>query len=470
MRARGSRIAAGEAVPQRRILFTSYHSLIDPSSGAAISARELLLLLASAGWETRAFYGPLLDFGRRESRLQLLADQGIHPVLDRIAADDASSVSIARFHDGPIRSRLFLSHHERGGPSRPVGLAFLRQFDRVLREFRPEIVLTYGGYWLAEPLQQIAHHHGAKVVFWLCNFAYTGKRLFDGVDLTLVPSRCSQTHYRDVVGIETTAIAPPMNWERVTCTRDPRRRYVTFVNPQPHKGVFVFARLAAHLARRRPDIPLLVVEGRAGINGVARTGVDLSHAANVHVMPNTPDPRDFYRVTHVQLMPSLWRESFGMVAAEAMINGIPVLGTDRGALPDVLGDAGLMFPIAESFTPESKVAPPTYAIRAWVDAIIRLWDDPAYYQQISDRCRARAEAWRPSTLLGHYQEALETVRLRHRETCTIESSLREFSQPSSGVSSWENGSRDGMVSTEAELQEVESVWAGSSGRQPQNVV
>jgi len=40
-------------------------------------------------------------------------------------------------------------------------------------------------------------------------------------------------------------------------------RYVTFVNPHPQKGLFVFARIARELWQRRPDIPLRVVEGRA---------------------------------------------------------------------------------------------------------------------------------------------------------------------------------------------------------------
>ena len=50
-------------------------------------------------------------------------------------------------------------------------------------------------------------------------------------------------------------------------------------------------------------------------------------------MPFTPDPRDFYPAvfarTRLLLMPSLWLESFGLVAAEAMLNGIPVLASTR---------------------------------------------------------------------------------------------------------------------------------------------
>ena len=48
-------------------------------------------------------------------------------------------------------------------------------------------------------------------------------------------------------------------------------------------------------------------------------------------MPNTPDPREFYAVTKLLLMPSLWRTP-GLVAMEAMLNGIPVLASNRGGL------------------------------------------------------------------------------------------------------------------------------------------
>jgi glycosyltransferase involved in cell wall biosynthesis len=135
------------------------------------------------------------------------------------------------------------------------------------------------------------------------------------------------------------------------------REYVTFINPQPDKGVTVFARIALELGRRRPDIPLLVVEGRGTSDALADLPVDLLGLTNLHRMANTPDPRDFYRVSRVILMPSLWRESLGRVPIEAMANGIPVLASDRGALPETLGDAGFVFTIPEWCTTASGVVP-----------------------------------------------------------------------------------------------------------------
>ncbi|MEO1287400.1 MAG: glycosyltransferase family 4 protein, partial [Chloroflexota bacterium] len=39
-----------------------------------------------------------------------------------------------------------------------------------------------------------------------------------------------------------------------------------------------------------------------------------------------------------------WKEQFGRVLIEAMASGIPVIGSDSGAIPSVIGNGGLIFP------------------------------------------------------------------------------------------------------------------------------
>ena len=76
----------------------------------------------------------------------------------------------------------------------------------------------------------------------------------------------------------------------------------------------------------------------AGIAERVTLGVKLPSAA----MP------DFYRSLDLLALPSRtrpnWKEQFGRVLIEAMACGVPVLGSDSGEIPHVIGDAGLIFP------------------------------------------------------------------------------------------------------------------------------
>ena len=64
-------------------------------------------------------------------------------------------------------------------------------------------------------------------------------------------------------------------------------------------------------------------------------------------MPSAQMP-DFYRSLDVLALPSRtmpnWKEQFGRVLVEAMACGVPVLGSDSGEIPQVIGDGGLVFP------------------------------------------------------------------------------------------------------------------------------
>ncbi len=97
-------------------------------------------------------------------------------------------------------------------------------------------------------------------------------------------------------------------------------------------------------------------------------------------LPSLEMPR-FYNRLHVLVLPSLtmsnWQEQFGRVLIEAMACGVPVVGSSSGEIPNVIGDAGLVFPEGD--------------VQALRDALQRLRNSPALWQELAERGRRRVE-------------------------------------------------------------------------------
>jgi glycosyltransferase involved in cell wall biosynthesis len=282
------------------------------------------------------------------------------------------------------------------------GGKFLDLARQALDRFRPDVLLTYGGHAVSLELMRLARAGGTPVVFHLHSFGYHDRRAFADASSMLFPFQYSRRYHLRRLGLDGPVLLDPIPLDRVIA-EDREPTYVTFVNPQPEKGASVFARIALELGRRRPEISLLVVEGRGTADGLARLPVDLSGLTNLHRMANTPDPRDFYRVSRVVLMPSLWRESLGRVAVEAMANGIPVLASDRGALPETLGDAGFVLTIPERYTPSSPAVPTARELAPWVALIERLWDDPEFEARHRALAQSEARRWDADRLVERHE-------------------------------------------------------------------
>lgn len=73
-----------------------------------------------------------------------------------------------------------------------------------------------------------------------------------------------------------------------------------------------------------------------------------------------------------------WKEQFGRIIVEAFMCGVPVLGSDSGAIPEVVGDSGLIFPEGD--------------VPALAAAACRLLEEPHLAADLSERARDRALA------------------------------------------------------------------------------
>src|SRR5271165_3399035 len=122
-----------------------------------------------------------------------------------------------------------------------------------------------------------------------------------------------------------------------------------------------------------------------------------------------PTTDHFYRMSRAVLVPSLWRESPGRVPMEAMANGIPVLASDRGALPETMGNAGFVFTIPERFGPGTLEIPSAREVAPWVAVLEKLWDDPEFEARHRALARTEAQRWEPSAVAGQFERLFRSL-------------------------------------------------------------
>lgn len=126
----------------------------------------------------------------------------------------------------------------------------------------------------------------------------------------------------------------------------------------PLKGLNFLLEAVAQVRLRQPLT--LTVIGQPKKDGIIENLVkELKLEDIVHFTGRIENEEfaDYYAKSSVAVVPSLY-EGFGIPAAEAMACGVPLISTSGGALPEVVGNAGLIVPPGDS--------------KALADAIVRL--------------------------------------------------------------------------------------------------
>jgi glycosyltransferase involved in cell wall biosynthesis len=158
--------------------------------------------------------------------------------------------------------------------------------------------------------------------------------------------------------------------------------YVLFVSTiEPRKNLTTLLeayRLLIDRGRVRPLPPLRVVGERGWLYETVyrryeelRLGDTVQFVGGVDVAALPA----LYRGARAFVMPSLY-EGFGLGALEALACGAPVLAAQAGALPEVVGEAGLLLPPTDP--------------AAWTAALERVLLDPALAADLRARGPAQA--------------------------------------------------------------------------------
>jgi len=387
----------------------------DPASGAARSMRTICELLAGAGWSVRALAVTATEAAAPVAPADLLSGMNLavttrppnravykhdRPVLE---FDSAHGIHYQLLDTGGYAVMQWMDGH---GPQ------FNRLYQRELADHRPDIVFGYGGLPGDVERFQRARAAGCKVVFGLRNHGYKDAIWLRDFDAVLTCSEYLSGVYREALGLLSTGLPSPLD-PAVTIAPEREPIFFTAINPSVEKGVFFLARLAEELAVRRPDIPMLFIESRGSGGQLVQAGLagdfDLRRHESLMFAPAVPKPAEIFRGTRVLLAPSVWEEPFGRIAAEALLNGVPPLVSDRGGLAEAANGGGFVLPLPKSLKLETRTPVAAADVEPWLEVMLRLADDEQFYAEASARARAAGAAYQPAVLAPRYVDFFQRL-------------------------------------------------------------
>ena len=172
-------------------------------------------------------------------------------------------------------------------------------------------------------------------------------------------------------GIDTEIFRPQPKTRRI-----PFRIMATASADQPLKGLSYLIEAIALLTPDYPQIHLVVL-GKINADGDSQQLINrLGIQAQIRFVSgvSTAELVTLYAETSLVVVPSIY-EGFGLPAGEAMACGVAVVSTKGGALPEVVGDSGILVPVRDA--------------KAIASAVADLLDHPEKAQALGLKARTR---------------------------------------------------------------------------------
>jgi glycosyltransferase involved in cell wall biosynthesis len=238
------------------------------------------------------------------------------------------------------------------------------------------------------PARLVSTWHNAPLVTGLAGTAHgiLSRYAARGADLTLGASpdlaeaawRAGSREARD-----TFVVAPPMAPPRRSRAEvraelgvGDRPVVLAVGRLQAQKRLDVLIDAAAGWADRS-DSPAVVIAG-SGPDEPALRKQARDRRALVSFLGARDDVPDLLAAADVVALPSAW-EARSLVAQEALRAGVPLVTTPVGGLPELLGNAGLVFPVGD-----------TARLR---DALLQLTSSPNLAKAVVEAGRVQAATW-----------------------------------------------------------------------------
>lgn len=288
---------------------------------------------------------------------------------------------------------------------RRLDLLHSPDFIPPLRGARKHIITVHDLHFLHYPEFQTAESLGfyRGQIEWAVRhadhiFAQTQNTRQDIIDMLQVPPEKITVH---LLGIhESFRLLAPETIETRLAPYHLPDAYLLFVGTiEPRKNLPRLIQAYQQLKAALPDLPPLLIGGQLGWQADASLAAIRAAGDDVIWFENVPFsvlPALYNRAVAL-ILPSV-HEGFGLPAVEAMACGTPVIVSKRGALPEVVGDAGVYI------DPEDS--------ENMADAIRQVLQDDTFAQalKVAGLARAKQFSWLKAAeiTLQTYQKVLES--------------------------------------------------------------
>jgi len=281
---------------------------------------------------------------------------------------------------------------------------YLRGLRDLVKKFRPDILLLFEEPWSVFAFQgtwlRNLYASNAKIVFHTWDnlskgwrYPYRPRIFYSSVEkfalknahLLVATNQESADDFSNRYQVRTRKIYYGVDLEAYRQQPSSKRRRKTII--VGYFGRLLYAKgvdtIIHAIKKCWISVELLVVgEGpeKARLQALAQSLGISEHVRFVNGVDSDKLPR-FYHDVDIFVLASrstaTWKEQYGRVLIEAMAAGVPVIGSSSGAIPEVIGDAGKVFPEGD--------------VEALAREIANLGQDAQLRKKLSQKGQKRAE-------------------------------------------------------------------------------
>ena len=276
--------------------------------------------------------------------------------------------------------------------------------------FRPNLYGRMAGAVLRPAgLKIVAHYHNDYSDKWDENALCLERRLAAITDAGLAVSSAVADHVADRVGLSCELAENGIDRGRVICGDRAAGRALLGATGADlvvglvgrvcrQKGIDTFVEAAIRSLAEVPRARFAVIGDAEDADLMAAMTARIEEAGQgdrIRFVGHCEAIADVLAALDLLATPSRW-EGFGLMLAEAMAAGVPVVASEVGGIPSVVGEAGLLVP------PEDP--------QALAMAVIGLLGDPDRRALMAQRGRERSERFDWARTAGRIREIYDKVR------------------------------------------------------------